>query len=72
MRADGNPRGTGRADRRAHRVGIAGMGAARDVDRGDVRHHPPVVLDRAGADCLAEVAVQIDPHAVFLQIDSHQ
>src|SRR4051812_45814365 len=62
MRADAHPARLCELDRLPHDVGIAGMKAAGDVDRGGKLDHGGVIAHLPGAETFAEIAVEIDAH----------
>jgi hypothetical protein len=62
MRADRDAARLRQVYRLAHGVGIAGMKAAGNVDRGGQFDHGGVIAHFPGAKTFAEIAIEIDCH----------
>src|SRR3954468_23855520 len=72
MRADADAARLCKLDRLAHDIGIAGMEAAGDVDRGGKLDHGGVIAHFPWTETFTEIAAQIDCHDVvpaFVDID---
>ena len=64
MRADADAARLGEVHGLAHGLGIAGMKAAGDVDRGGKADHGVVIAHFPRAKTFAEIAIEIDCHDV--------
>src|SRR5215475_11744470 len=60
MRADADAARFCQLHRAAHDIGVAGMKAAGDIDRGRKLDHRSVIAHLPGAEAFAEIAVEID------------